>query len=136
MADGPDIYAEAQEVLTASEKLQRAGKTVSEIRKEMSEVSSAALEEAKTFRRVSNETIKILEKELAARDKILKSIEKQAEKQRRAIKPASTRAEQNEAKRKLNDILIKQLEQKLEFENKKLVKNNNLILNKDIYKEE
>ena len=32
------------------------------------------------------------------------------------------------------DLIAKQ--EKLEFENKKLVKNNNLILNKDIYKEE
>ena len=32
------------------------------------------------------------------------------------------------------DLIAKQ--EKLEFENKKLVKNNNLILNKDIYKKE
>ena len=34
----------------------------------------------------------------------------------------------------IQDLIAKQ--EKLEFENKKIVKNNNFILNKDIYKEE
>jgi heme/copper-type cytochrome/quinol oxidase subunit 2 len=32
------------------------------------------------------------------------------------------------------DLIVKQ--QKIEFENKKIVKNNNFLLNKEIYKEE
>ena len=118
MADERDIFKEAEEAEKAIKKLKEAGKTVSEIRKELDGFASDALEKAKGFGSAGDAVVEVLEKELAARDKILKSVEKQAEKQRQEIKTASTRAEQNEAKRKLNDILIKQLEQKLEFENK------------------
>lgn len=120
MADDPTIFQEGAQALKTIKQLKEAGKTISEIRKELSELSSEGLENAQRIAEASNkqEILDVLEKELKARDKILKSLEKQVEQQEKAAKVASTRAEQNEAKRKLNDILIKQAEEKLQYENK------------------
>ena len=82
MADERDIFKEAEEAEKAIKKLKEAGKTVSEIRKELDGFASDALEKAKGFGSAGDAVVEVLEKELAARDKILKSVEKQAEKQR------------------------------------------------------
>ena len=96
--------------------LEEVSPSASKLRQELEGISNATIEAAKNaaaLDNVSSEVITALDKETKARERLNASLEKQAKRAEKLLSQASTKAEKNEAQRRLNDILIKQKEEEI-----------------------